>query len=194
SLTTEEAQSPDPLLVWEMNGEPLTAEHGSPIRLVVPGQYAMKSVKWLTSIQAADEPFLGHFVRKYRYFADATESEAAPVGAIQVRSLVAEPLAGTSVSAGPVSVGGAAWSDGASIDRVEVSIDGGKSWTSASVQSAASRFAPVRWEATIEVERGRVTLIARATDSLGRSQPIEPRWNGNGYANNVVHPVAFTVV
>ncbi|MGI9666576.1 MAG: molybdopterin-dependent oxidoreductase, partial [Acidimicrobiia bacterium] len=93
SLTTDEAQSSDPLLVWEMNGEPLTAEHGSPIRLVVPGQYAMKSVKWLTSIQAADEPFLGHFVRKYRYFADATESEAAPVGAIQVRSLVAEPLA-----------------------------------------------------------------------------------------------------
>ena len=194
SLTVAEATAGHALLSWSMNGFPLTPEHGAPLRLVVPGQYAMKSVKWLASIRAVDEPFSGHFVRKYRYFGDEVEPEAAPVGSIQIRSLVASPIAGTSVPEGHLTVRGAAWSDGAAITRVEVSADGGRSWDDATLGESDGAFAPTPWTATVRVDKGEAEVVARATDAEGRTQPSEPRWNGNGYGNNVVHRVPVEVI
>ena len=78
----------DAYLVTHIGGEPLTPEHGAPVRLLVPGQYAMKSVKWITRIEGVTEPFQGHFVKKYRYFQDTIEAEGEPVAEIAVRSLI----------------------------------------------------------------------------------------------------------
>ncbi|MEX1038872.1 MAG: molybdopterin-dependent oxidoreductase [Acidimicrobiia bacterium] len=180
------------ILATHLQGDPLHYDHGGPIRLVVPGQYAMKSVKWLRAIDAVDAPFTGHFVDKYRYFGDADAPEGAPVGDIQVRSLIATPAEGANLAAGVVDVRGMAWSAN-SIRSVEVSTDDGESWAPATVQPSESEFGPVMWQTEVGLEPGIYVIAARATDSDGAVQPGKSRWNGNGYANNVIHRVSVTV-
>jgi len=194
SIPVEEVLRDDLLLATTMAGEPLSHEHGAPIRLVVPGQYAMKSVKWLRRIHVVSEPFRGHFVRKYRYFGDATEPEGAAVGAIQIRSLIASPQAGAAVRSGSIRLAGSAWSNGHAIASVDVSCDGGESWVPADLGDQPSPFASVSWTASVAVEPPTAQLAVRATDETGAIQPLEPRWNSNGYGNNVVHRVAVDVI
>lgn len=193
SLSKDEALRGEALLAWEMGGQPLSAEHGAPIRLVVPGQYAMKSVKWLTGVRAVSEPFAGHFVRKYRYYGDTMLDAEAPVGPIQIRSLIATPPDGARLASGTVRVAGAAWSDGTPVVSVSVSADDATTWVDAVVGDALGPYAPVPWHAELDLDAGEHTIVARATDAAGRRQPLTPRWNGNGYGNNVVHRVSVVV-
>ena len=78
---------------------------------------------------------------------------------------------------------------------VEVSVDGGISWEEANLvrRETGGRFAPVRWAITTPVGPGRILIMARAHDSSGDVQPLQPRWNLNGYGNNLVHRVAVTI-
>lgn len=193
SLQRELALSTTPLLATHIGGEPLTLDHGAPVRLIVPGQYAMKSVKWLTSIEGVDEPFHGHFVRKYRYYGDDIASEEEPVGSIAVRSLITSPAAGDTVRGPVLPVRGIAWTGTGRIDLVEVSADGGMSWSQAKLDSSQNETAPISWATELTVLAGTPSLMARAGDTAGNTQPLEPRWNSNGYANNVVHRVQVTV-
>lgn len=189
SLDREMALSRRPILATHIGGEPLDAQHGAPIRLVVPGHYAMKSVKWLMSIEGIPFPFRGHFVQKYRYYQDPSEPEREPVADIAVRSIISSPVEGDTLIEGDLDVRGSAWSGKGEVTAVDVSIDGGKTWEQADlvVREVGGRFAPVRWAVTFDVEPGEVEIVARATDSSGDTQPLESRWNVNGYANNVVH-------
>jgi DMSO/TMAO reductase YedYZ molybdopterin-dependent catalytic subunit len=181
------------LLATHLNDQPLPFEHGGPVRLVVPGQYAMKSVKWLRAIDAVDEPFTGHFVSKYRYFGDDIEPEASAVADIVVRSLIADPADGSTRSAGKIAVRGLAWSATSGISSVELSVDAGETWTAATVQPSRSQYGPATWQAETTLAPGIYMIAARATDSSGTTQPEDPRWNRNGYANNVIHRVTVTV-
>lgn len=196
SLSRELAESTVPILATQIGGEPLTKVHGGPIRLIVPGHYAMKSVKWLIKVEGVTEPFQGHFVQKYRYFNDTVEPERAPVDEIAVRSVIASPLEGESVSAGAVEIRGSAWCGSSEIATVEVSIDDGSTWEQADLvrRETGGRWAPVRWALTAAPGPGPMTITARATDEEGATQPLEPRWNVNGYGNNVVHRVTVNVV
>ena len=196
SISRELAESTVPMLVTHIGNEPLTLLHGAPVRLVVPGHYGMKSVKWLIRVEGTTSPFRGHFVEKYRYLDDAAEPEGAPVGEIAVRSVIASPVQGETVSAGAVEIAGSAWSGAAEVTDVEVSADGGESWRPADLvrRQTGGRWAPVRWACTAEPEPGWIEITARATDGSGATQPLQPRWNANGYANNVVHRVAVEVV
>ncbi len=181
------------LLATHLNEQPLPFEHGGPVRLVVPGQYAMKSVKWLRAIDAVDEPFTGHFVNKYRYFGDNKEPEAAPVGDIAVRSLIADPADGSTFPAGNIVVRGLAWSATSGISSVELSLDDGETWAASTVQASRSQYGPATWQADLTLAPGIYVIAAKATDASGSTQPEDPRWNRNGYANNVVHRVTVTV-
>jgi len=192
SLAAEEAASDGPMLVWAMNGEPLTAEHGAPVRLLAPGAYGMASVKWLTSITATAKPFTGHFRQKYRYLGDPIASEGEHVGPIRVRSLIAAPLEAEEVVQNP-DVRGVAWSGFGTIEAVAVRIDEGD-WVGAQVGVPLGRFAPTPWATSVRLEPGSHTIAARATDSAGNVQPLESIWNANGYANNVVHTVTVRVI
>ncbi len=197
SLDRETALSRGPLLVTHIGGETLDLQHGGEIRLVVPGQYAMKSVKWLTRVEAVTRPFNGHFVQKYRYFKDdAGEREAAPVGPIAVRSVVSSPVDGETVPGEGVEIQGSAWTGTGEVTTVEVSIDGGGVWHEADLvkREVGGRWAPVHWALTLESDSGKREIVARATDSEGHTQPLVSRWNRNGYANNVVHRIEVTVV
>lgn len=193
SLAREDALSRVPMIVTHIGGEPLTPQHGAPLRLVVPGQYAMKSVKWLTRVEAITYPFLGHFVRKYRYFGDDMATEGSRVGEIAVRSIISRPSDGEGVPAGPVEIGGSAWSGAGEITGVEVSVNGGRRWVTADLiqRETGGMWAPIQWSAAVNVRPGEKVAMARATDSTGATQPLKPRWNKLGYANNVVHSVSF---
>lgn len=189
SLPVEVAMHPDTLVAYEMNGRPLTPEHGFPARLVVPGWYGVASVKWLAAIEVVREPFEGWF-QKDRYVVGAT-----PVSRMLVKSLVATPTEGTTLAAGrDVEVHGFAWCGDGRIDRVEVSTDGGASWHSANLGEAPSPYAwtPFAW--TWRAPRaGAWTILARASTDDGRVQPMKVPWNAHGYLHNAVVPVSVRV-
>jgi sulfane dehydrogenase subunit SoxC len=185
------ARSGVPLLATHIGDQPLAHEHGGPLRLVVPGHYAMKSVKWLTRVEGVTEPFTGHFVNRYRYLGDAEFEEGLPVGAIQVRSVIARPEDGARLPAGPITLEGSAWSGQGAITRVEVSTDGGETWSEADLTVDRGDLAATGWRHELVVAPGSQTVMARATDATGNTQPLQPRWNRYGYANNVVHRVSL---
>ena len=195
SMSRELAMSAVPLIVTYINNERLTFDHGGPMRLMVPGHYGMMSVKWLTGIEAVKYPFRGHFVRKYRFQNDTFEDEGTPVGEIAVRSAISHPVEGEYVFAGSIDVSGSAWTGSGEIVKVEVSVDGGEVWLEADIvrEQTAARFAPVQWTIPLEFDPGLVEIMSRATDSTGATQPLDPRWNTGGYANNVVQRVTFDI-
>jgi DMSO/TMAO reductase YedYZ molybdopterin-dependent catalytic subunit len=194
SISRDLAMSPRPLLVTHIGGEPLDLLHGAPVRLVVPDHYAMISVKWLVRIEATETPFEGHFVKKYRYYGDDHEPEHAPVSEMAVRSVIAEPRNGVLVPAGTLVVSGSAWSGSSQVDKVEVSVDGGVNWEVATLSRASESLRPaVGWTLAIDARPGHLNIVARATDTSGATQPLRPRWNANGFANNVVQQVGVTV-
>jgi len=175
-----------------MGGEPLPAEHGSPLRLVVPGQYGMRSVKWLTRITAADEPFEGHFPRKYRYRGQSGVPEETPVGPIRVRSLITWPSDGARLSTAPVTMRGIAWSGECPIERVEVQLDG--AWVAATLGEPLDGTGHVAWRLEWRLPApGTSSVAVRATDAAGQLQPDRSVWNEGGYGNNVIHRISVTV-
>lgn len=185
------------LLAWAMNGEPLTREHGFPLRAIVPGHYAMASVKWLTRIHPMAEPFQGYFqTLDYAYW-DRAEGEAVrrPLRSMALKSSIARPVAGAVLEAGsPVTIAGAAWSGGAAVERVDVSTDGGRTWAAAELLDPAEAGVWRRWRYRWQAPAaGTYVLVSRATDAAGNVQPAErdPRWE-----TYVIHhrvPVAVTV-
>jgi DMSO/TMAO reductase YedYZ molybdopterin-dependent catalytic subunit len=193
SLPIESAQDPDVLLAYAMNGEPLTPNHGFPLRLIVPRWYGMASVKWLGHITVSDRPFTGYFQTDRYVIADAKKGgEAEPVTRARVRAIITEPERGDIVRRGELVVRGYAWSGYGEITQVEV--DAGSGWRVARLLDEPQPHAWRRWELTKRIEKaGRVLLRARATDDNGHTQPEQPSWNRLGYANNCVQTVPIEV-
>ena len=192
SLSLDEAVRSRALLAYAMNGEPLPKRHGYPLRLVVPGWFAMASVKWLTEIELIDREFTGHFqTETYQY--ETPAGARAPVTRQNVRSLIVEPAAGEQRARGAMTIRGVAWSGEAPVRTVEVSVDRGP-WTRASLVGEPIRHAWRWWELLTRIERsGVVSLRARATDEPGRTQPNHAPWNRLGYGNNAIHDVEVVV-
>jgi DMSO/TMAO reductase YedYZ molybdopterin-dependent catalytic subunit len=186
------ATSDGPMVAWTMGGQPLAAEHGFPLRLVVPGHYGMRSVKWLTRITATDRPFEGHFTRRYRYRGEPGLPDDTPVGTMRVRSLITQPADGDRLGHGPIAVRGIAWSGHGPIASVEV--DAGGPPMAARLDRQSDDAAPVRWALDwTPPGPGAHALAARATDAAGNRQPEASVWNEGGYGNNVVHRIGVTV-
>jgi DMSO/TMAO reductase YedYZ molybdopterin-dependent catalytic subunit len=191
SLSVADAQDSGAVLAYAMNGEPLPVEHGRPVRLIVPGWYAMASVKWLTEIDVVDHAFTGHFqTEKYVYERERDgRVEREPVTLQQVRALIIEPHPGEDVTAGDVAVRGMAWSGAAPLARVEVSIADGP-WQSARLVGERHRHSWQWWELLTRLEEpGPTTIRARATDLAGRTQPAQAEWNALGYGANAIQQV-----
>ncbi len=195
SLPVSDALSPGVLLAWEMNGEPLAPEHGAPVRAVVPGWYGVASVKWLTRISLVGEPFRGYFqTDRYVYRGERGTPDGAPVSRMRVRALIASPEEGARLSLATFEISGTAWSGTAPVVRVEVSADGGVSWSDAELGRAESPWAARAWRRRWTPPRpGAYTLLARATDAARNSQPLEAVWNELGYGNHGVQRVSIDV-
>jgi DMSO/TMAO reductase YedYZ molybdopterin-dependent catalytic subunit len=166
----------DVLIALRMNGEKLTPAHGFPARAIVPGWYGMAAVKWLTGIVVTSEPFQGYYQTiDYAYWERGAGSPVLkPVREMQIKAQIARPEYAESVRAGqPYRVHGAAWTSGAVITKVEVSTDGGGIWEDARMLDEPLRHAWRRWEYEWDVPStpGKAVLMARATDSEGRTQP-----------------------
>lgn len=180
------APAPDgPLLAWSMNGRPLTVRHGAPVRLVVPGWYAVASVKWLVGIDALTAPFQGRFqTDRYLYVRDGRVE--APVERMKVRALILEVARR---AADRVEVSGIAWSGAAEVTAVEVSTDGGARWSPAELAPAGEAFTRRAWRWSGPAPAAGGAVWARATDATGARQPTETWTNDLGYGNNEVHRV-----
>src|SRR5688572_863832 len=158
------------LIADRMNGEPLTPDHGFPVRVVVPGWYAVASVKWLTEVNVIPRAFDGHFqAEKYRYIKDAAEPDGGPVREMRVRSLITSHADESSVRAGLIVLSGIAWSGNGAIERVELSVDGGKSWIPADV-ALGEGHGPSLWSIQTTLTPGVYGILSRATDSRGDTQ------------------------
>jgi DMSO/TMAO reductase YedYZ molybdopterin-dependent catalytic subunit len=183
------------LLAYAMNGEPLPLEHGYPLRLIVPGWYAVASVKWLTEIEVTGTPFHGFFQTKryvYETLLDGT-TVREPVRLQRVRSIITEPATGQDVAAGDLIIRGVAWSGAAPIEKVEVSVGDGP-WQNASLTGQPHQYSWQRWELLTRIENpGETTLRARATDGAGHTQPERPEWNRLGYGGNAMQRVPVLI-
>ena len=191
SLPLADALDSGALLAYAMNGQPLPARHGAPLRLIVPGWYAVASVKWLTDVEVVPEPFDGYFQASHYVYEWSRDGRTVrePVRLQQVRALITSPAAGQEAARDGLVVRGVAWSGAAPIARVEVSVAGGL-WRQARLAGAPAPHGWQRWELLVAgLERGETVIRARAADLAGRRQPEVPEWNRLGYAANFIHEV-----
>lgn len=191
------------MIAWEMNGEPVPALHGFPLRLIVPGYPGSASQKYLTRIWIRDQQHDGAKMTGYSYRLPAypvapgtevPEEDMVVMETMPVKSLVTHPQTGTEVAAGePSEVRGHAWSGNGDVAAVDVSTDFGATWTAATLEPAPNKYAWQRWRAEVTLpEAGYYEVWARATDMDGTMQPpVVPGWNPRGYGNNMQHRIAL---
>ncbi|MDX1947911.1 MAG: molybdopterin-dependent oxidoreductase [Pirellulaceae bacterium] len=189
-------KSPLALVAYRMNDRPLSPQHGFPLRTVVPGYIGARSVKWLTKIIVSDRPSPNHYVAeayKLTTSADPAELAAAePIYEFPINSAICLPAAGAKVAAGKVRIAGYALPSGeagASVSRVELSVDGGRTWSQVELLGDARPACWRLWRTEIELAAGKHALLARATDTAGHTQPATTPWNAKGYLHNAWHRV-----
>ena len=165
SITFDVAMRSANLLAYEMNGDPLNHTHGSPLRLLVPGIYGMKNVKWITKIELVDEDFLGYWQKQ-------GWSDPAPV---KTMSRVDGPTADAMLESGSQVAAGIAFAGDRGISAVEISTDEGATWMSAQVKPAVGPYSWSLWQAPIELPADGSPLYVwvRAIDGAGQVQTGE---------------------
>ncbi len=186
SMSLDHVTETGPILAYEMNGEPLPVVHGFPVRLIVPGWYGIAQVKWLERIELAEDRLMTRFMAKDyvtlmgREENGRTEWVETSVTHQRVKSVIAR----VTRSGNQFRVFGAAWSDGTPLNRVEVRIDEGP-WTAATLDRPADSHSWTFFTlATEGLQPGEHTLVSRAIDADGRTQPLEltmkrTRWENN---------------
>jgi DMSO/TMAO reductase YedYZ molybdopterin-dependent catalytic subunit len=175
SLSRQKALSPEPLLAYALNGEPLTRHQGSPLRLLVPGWYGVAHVKWLTTIHAQEDPYIGKYqARWYRTLRSETidgktKWTETAVTRMQLKSFIARVTREGSHH----KVLGIVVNDGTPLKSVEVRVDNG-AWKPAKIDPATSgkyswKLFTYDWDGATAGEH---TLVSRVTDVNGNVQPV----------------------
>ena len=202
NVPIEKALHADTILAYEMNGQPLPALHGFPLRAVVPGWEGAYAVKWLNHIRVIDQEHDGFFVKTaYRYpnirvapGAAVPPENMLPVKGLVVKSFINSPLDGAAFKPGRVRVSGFAWAGESFIRRVDVSLDHGSTWFPAKLGKEKERYAWQSFEYEFNLDTpGSYLVMSRATDDQGRMQPVAPHWNPSGYLWNVIDRVRINV-
>jgi len=196
SLPINKAKKDEVLLAHSINGEPLTPAHGFPFRAVVGGWYGMASVKWLSRIILTDQPFKGFWqTLDYSYFERKDGLPTLrPVTAMQPKAILARPGLHEVIPERPYRVFGAAWAGERAVAKVDMSVDGGKTWAAAKLLGEAKPVKWVLWEYVWEKPpRGPASLVARATDDEGRTQPATRDVDRRTYMINHLVPTPVVV-
>ena len=160
SIVLDAALRNDTLLAYEMNGETLTKEHGFPARLLIPGIYGMKNVKWITRIELVNYDFKGYWMQR-------GWSDTAPY---KTSSRIDAPRNRATLSVGEIQFAGVSFAGARGIDRVEVSLDDGATWQAAQHKPALSQNAWNLWMFTTTLGAGTYPVKVRATDGNGDTQ------------------------
>jgi sulfite oxidase len=186
-----------------MNGEPLPPLHGFPLRVIVPGYIGARSVKWLTNIQVQAYPSTNYFqVHAYKGFPAHVQLEYADwttgqmLGELPLNAVICHPQEGETLAAGPIRIEGYAIAGaGGHIERVELSVDEGATWTEATFVEQPFPWTWRFWEATLNLPPGTYQITVRAWDSAVHTQPKDARqiWNCKGYLNNAWHHVKISI-
>jgi DMSO/TMAO reductase YedYZ molybdopterin-dependent catalytic subunit len=197
-MPVAKALEDDTLLAYAMNGDVLPADHGFPVRVLVPGWVGIANIKWVGRLLVSEEPiFVEKNTKDYVLIGpDFPEKPPAkgPILTLQtLKSAVALPWPAT-LSAGQNLIRGYAWSPHGKIAKVQYSVDGGKTWATAQLREPNLSRAGARWEFTWDAKPGDYTLMTRATDERGNTQPDTVRWNELGYEYSAVvrHPIKVT--
>ncbi|HEY7063862.1 MAG TPA: molybdopterin-dependent oxidoreductase [Chloroflexota bacterium] len=163
SIPLEKAMEPTTLLAYEMNGQPLPQKHGFPVRVLSPNLYGIKNPKWVTEIQVIDGDYRGFWQQR------GWTNE----GIIKTMSRIDVPANGSTVAGGYQRIGGLAFAGSRGISSVEVSADGGTSWTAATLAPALSNMTWVLWTSDWLPQGPLQVLAVRATDGAGQPQPTQ---------------------
>jgi DMSO/TMAO reductase YedYZ molybdopterin-dependent catalytic subunit len=197
---------PHTIVAFEMNGDDIPIHHGYPVRIVAPGWAGSVSQKWLTRIWVRDREHDGQGMTGLSYRmprfpvapeTDVPHEDMEVMGSMIVKSVITSPEGGTEVDAGrPFEVRGQAWAGDNAVRGVEVSTDYGATWRQADLSEPPNRFSWQRWRADLMLPAvGYYEVWARATDDMGRAQPmVVPGWNPRGYLNNACHRIHLTAV
>ena len=188
------AMHPDTLIALRMNGKPLSPLHGYPARLIVPGWVADDWIKWLTMIEVrADEPKGFWYETAYRFPNTPGKpgeaippDQTSPMTTLKVKSLIGSISDGDVVPPGKHDLVGVAFSGGASIKKVDITLDGGATWQAAKLEGKASAYGFRLFRYTWDAKPGAYKIGSRATDSDGAVQPATPVWNPSGYLYNAI--------
>jgi len=204
SIPMAKAMSPEVLLAFAMNGEPLAPEHGFPLRVVVPGFAGVRSPKWLATITVQDKPSDNHMQqRDYKLVPpDVTEAtvnweKGLTIYDMPLNAAICEPAPHATLKAGSTALRGYAVATARDIMRVDISIDGGRSWKQAELEhDADAPWSWTFWTATLNLPKGEHELAVRAWDSAGQTQPASPddTWNFKGYLSAAWHRVHVSAV
>jgi DMSO/TMAO reductase YedYZ molybdopterin-dependent catalytic subunit len=204
SLAADHAMDGEVMVAYAMNDRPLPMLNGFPLRLVVPGWFATYWIKALSDITVLPKAFSGFWMDKaYRIPKNeqgqesptALATETVPINRHTVRSIFVWPLDHERIRSGSeVELQGLALDGGHGIRRVEVSVDGARTWSDARLDEDLGRYSWRRWRYTWRAgAAGSVRLMCRATNSRGDGQ-VQELWNRSGYQRNVVEQVQVTVV
>lgn len=201
AIPLPKALHPDTLLALKMNGKPLASNRGRPARLVVPGWVGDDWVRALVDVEIrADEPKAFYYDPAYRFPVTPGEPGAPipadqmkPMTKVNVKSLLGSLEDGQRLGPRVHQLAGVAFSGEAGIDRVELSFDGGKSWTPARLDGLSTPYGFRVFRHTWKAEPGSYDIACRATDSAGATQPEAPVWNPGGYLHNAIDHVRVEV-
>lgn len=194
SVPMWKAQAPHTMVALEMGGKPIPHLHGGPVRAVIPGFVGSASIKWLERIMLRADEFDG-FYMKSNYTAPRVDNdkEVYSLQSLEVKSVILGPAEGAKLSAGRTTIWGWAWAGEGELTGIDVSTDGGQSWIPGKFTGKWDRYSWRRFEHDWDARPGAHTLMARATDSLGRVQPSGRGFNRLGYRWNVIHAVTVDV-
>jgi DMSO/TMAO reductase YedYZ molybdopterin-dependent catalytic subunit len=199
SIPSWKAVEDTTIVAYEMNGRPLPHWNGFPARLIVPGWTATYWMKHVSRINVVTRPFDGFWMKSaYRIplgkfpivarFASQETAVNTPITEMVVNSLVTSHADGATVKAGSkVTIGGLAWDAGYGIHAVEISTDGGSTWTAAALGEDIGRFAFRTFSYAVAMpKKGSYRIMARATNKIGQSQATALIANPAGYHHNVI--------
>lgn len=191
-MSLEKAMDPDTILAYHMNGEPLPLDNGYPFRLIVPGYVGTNSVKWVGTITASkSEIKVDRNTKHYVFIGPEWEPDGDVLGELittqNIKSSLALPWGG-SIPTGPQKIKGNARSPHAPIAQVEWSDDNGATWHPATLIPPNLKYSWCLFEFEWDAPIGRQTLMTRATDKAGNTQPMEQPFNEEGYLFNMVFP------
>ncbi len=199
SLPLAECRRDEVLLAYAINGQPLLPQHGFPLRLIVPGWYGMAHVKWLRGITVLEEEFRGYQQATAYHFRRSQDDPGVPVTRMLPRALMVPPGIPDFMSRvrflapSRQALFGRAWSGRAPVTKVEVSVDGGRTWAAADLGDEGSPFAWRSWTFAWNAKAGEHELCVRATDGAGNVQPVGQSWSSEGVQNNAVQRVRVVV-
>jgi DMSO/TMAO reductase YedYZ molybdopterin-dependent catalytic subunit len=197
SIPVWKAVDPNTIVAYEMNGQPLPHLNGFPARVVVPGWTGTYWIKHVTTINALTKPQggfwmnpayripLGKFPIRDRFITQETDANT-PITEIVVNSLITSHREGAKVKVGKLTVSGLAWDGGYGIRAVQVSTDGGKTWSNATLGQDLGPYAFRTWSFEITAKKGKNSVMVNATNNIGQTQTPALIFNPAGYHNNVI--------